>query len=124
MESVFEALEAAADAMSDGMDYLHSTRVMRGIYASTPWNKLRKMTHGTYAVDEIINISDHCIYNSDEDFFCRHMVTYKWNGVQQEDLLDARTIARFCKQTNYPLSAHFSLKKLVEVNNLSNSQLG
>ena len=46
--------------------------------------------------------------------FCKHTVRYIYNGIEQEEVFDARQILHFCKSINYPISEHFSVLRLIK----------
>ena len=112
MSIIFDILQTVSDGIGN---YLNSTRAFRYIYSSQPWNSMRMTMYGTYQVDEILSIGESCEYTSD-DYYCKHLVRYKYNGIEQQEVLDAQQILRFCKQTDYPISEHFSVASLIRNN--------
>lgn len=113
MESVFEALETVADKLSTAGNYLSGTRAAKWMFSTSLWNSLRKKVSETEHVDEILCVSDQCVYDIDTDCFCKHTVKYRYNGIVQEEQFDAQKILRLCKDAGYPLSSHFSMAELV-----------
>lgn len=114
MESIFDGIEIASDKTSQFIDYLNNTQTFKTIYQSSVWNKLRRTLTRTDKVDEIISISEECVNESEKDFFCCHLVKYKYNGIVQEEIFNAHEILKLCKESGYPVTSHFSLEKLVK----------
>jgi hypothetical protein len=114
MESIFEALEKVTNGMDSALQYCNETRILKQIYGTRPWNVIRRNIYGTYEVDSIIEISEECEYSYETDFFCKHRVRYKYNGLEQTEKFSSSVIHKLCKQTNYPISSHFSIRKLYD----------
>jgi len=114
MDLVFDVIEKAANKTSDVIDYINTTKLLSYLYQSHIWNNLRrKLTHTT-DVDEILSISDQCLYDPKSDFYCSHLVRYKYNGIEQEEIFSSQAILKLCKKTGYPATFHFSLEELIK----------
>lgn len=111
-------LQNSFEKIGEFFDYLHNTRAAQFLYTSEAWNNLRRNTYGTYVVDIILSIDDEC-HQSNDEYFCKHLVSYEYNGVVQQEYFDAQQILQLCKKTGFPgilLSEHFSVETLVQKN--------
>ena len=99
--------------------YFNETRPAKYIYSTHAWNAVRRNIYGTFVVDKILDIGETCEYNPKEDYYCKHLVRYEYNGNVQVEVFDAQQILQFCRQLNYPLNElgeHFSVQALVKNN--------
>ena len=113
MDHFFDLLEVVSEKLTNAKDYINSTRPMKKMYATKVWNSIRRKFYGTVTIEKIIEISESCDYDPECDYFCKHHVTYQYNGLVQEEIFDSQTILKLCQQIKHPLSSHFSLKALV-----------